>query len=138
MDEIDLNSNFYKTPSTEIIRHRKEFYNLWKRCDDETGTWLNRLQSQIHLCEFPPVMSHEYILIDKFVCELNDNEREFIQSVDTWSLEQLTEYFLRQKVDIVGQVNTNHSANNIVDENSRIPSLSMVHVKGESVSAFKI
>lgn len=131
MAQIDLNSNLYKTPSTKIIRHRKEFYSFWKRCDDETGTWLNRLQSQINLCEFPPVMSREYLLIDKFVCELEDDERAFIYSIDTWTLEQLTEYFLHQKSDFV-------SVNDIFDENSGIPSSSLIQVKWESVSAIKI
>lgn len=114
MAELDLNLSFYKTPSDEILRHRRAFYVLWKRCDDHPTTWLNRVQSQINRCEFPPLMSHEFLLVDKFACEVDDEYREFIQSVDTWTLDQLMEYFSHQKVDGADRVNrTDILVNNI-------------------------
>lgn len=92
MAHLDL----YETPSNEILRHRRGFYDLWKRCDDQTAAWLDRVQSQISLCEFPPLISREYLLIDKFLCELDDDERAFIQSVDTWTLIKLKDFVERQ------------------------------------------
>lgn len=125
METTDLYVNLYKAPSNDILRHRREFYGLWKRCDDQTGTWLNRVQSHIDCCEFPPVLSLEYILIDKFVCELGDDEREFVQSVDIWTLEQLKEYFQHQEADTVDY---------IVDGNRQTaPLSSVIAVKQELV-----
>lgn len=100
MTQIGFHLDLYKIPSNEILRHRKEFYGLWKRCDDQSTTWLNRVQSKINHCRFPPVMSREYLLIDKFVCALDDDdEREYIQSVSTWTLSELKKYFEQRKVD---------------------------------------
>lgn len=96
------NLGLYKTPSNEIVRHRRAFYGLWKRCDDQTGTWLDRVQNQIRLCEFPPILSPEYLLIDKFVCELGDDERTLIQSIDTWTLMDLTD-FADQQISVPSQ-----------------------------------
>lgn len=121
--KLQLDLRFYKTPSDEIIRYRKEFYGLWRRCDDETATWLNRVQSLINHCEFPPVLSREYLLIDRFVCELNPNAREFIQSVSTWTLEQLKEYFFDQKIVPNNRVNVNISIDETIEHpNQQLPS----------------
>lgn len=141
MAQIGVDLGLYKLPSNEILRHRKAYYDLCKRHDDETETWLNRIQSQINRCEFPSVMSREYLLIDKFVCELDKDQRNFIQSVDTWTLEQLKEYFIYANADTVEAVRRmkpNCSTNNISDENLEIAPSSMIHVKGELVSTFKV
>lgn len=114
-----VNLNLYKTPSTEIIRHRKEFYGLWKRCDDQTTTWLNRLQNQINRCAFPPVMSREYLLIDKFVCELDGDERELIQSVNTWTLSELIDHFKHRKMNTGCGIQSSHTVNAATDQNQQ-------------------
>lgn len=116
--------NLYKTPSDEILRHRKELYNLWRRIDDQTATWLNRVQRQIDRCDFPPLISREFLLIDRFVCDLNANAREFIQSVDTWTLDQLNEYFADQNIVTDRRVNVTISIDTTFDQkNQQTPSV---------------
>lgn len=121
MAENDCASILYKTPTTEIIGHRKEFYNLWKRCDNQTATWFNQVQSQIDRCEFPSVMSREYLLIDKFVCELDDNERKFIQCVNDWTFNRLKKFLKNLKAKMSHQANGNVPGNKSVNCNSKIP-----------------
>lgn len=121
--KIDCDLSLYTAPTDDIIRQRREFYSLWRRCDDETGTWLNRIESLINCCEFPPILSWEYLLIDKFVCELNPNAREFIQSDDTWTLAKLKEYFFDQKVVSNNRVNVNIEIDETVEHpKQRLPS----------------
>lgn len=76
----------YKIPSDRILNNRRKFYDL-KRKDDETiEQLLYRVFSHIDDCDFPA--SVEYILTDKFVCELNAEETEFLRKVDpNWSME---------------------------------------------------
>lgn len=126
--------NGYKPPPDRILRHRKQFYSLWRRCDDESASWLKRIQNQIDRCEFPPLISCEYLLIDKFICELNTNAREFIQSVDTWTLAQLHEYFIAQNIVADHRVNVNISIDSSTDQ--QIPPATPGNgVKSEFVSA---
>lgn len=138
---MDPSSLFYKTPSTEILRHRREFYGLWKRCDDQIGTWLDRVQNQIDRCEFPSVLSCEYLLIDKLVCELNDDERAFIQSANTWTLLDLKSYLKVRKMDTDHRVNANISTSKLTDQNVKMQAAStssssslLVAVRSEPVS----
>lgn len=93
MAQIVCNFILYQTPSNKVLRERKEFYDLWRRSDEQSTKWFHRIQSQIGRCEFPPIINAEYLVMDKFVCELNDNEREFIRSVNTWTLKELNEHF---------------------------------------------
>lgn len=90
------NRDFYKTPSDEVLRHRREFYSLRGRSDDQTISWLERVQSQINRCAFPLLMSPEYLLIDKFVCSVNEDERELIRCVDASTIWDLFEYLFSQ------------------------------------------
>lgn len=91
MAHADYNVHSYETPSSEIILHRKEFYNLWKRCDDRTADWVDRIQSLIDRCKFPSMITKEYLLIDKFVSELGENEQKILQCTNHWTLTQLVE-----------------------------------------------
>lgn len=88
----------YRTPSNEILQYRKEFYRLCREIDDQHTTLLHRIQDQIGRCEFPSMISREYLLIDKFMCELDDDEKELMQKERTWTLVELTVYLSRQKV----------------------------------------
>lgn len=143
MAEVDCSLNLYKAPSNEILQHRKEFHGMWKRFDDEPTIWLDRLQSQFNRCDFPLLMSREYILIDRFVCELNDDEREFIQSVNTWTLMELNEYFLNQKTSADNlEMNATNTADETIYHKQRMPSSplsppSVVAIKCEFVSSSK-
>lgn len=116
---MNYNFRLYKTPSEEILRHRKEFYSLSRQSDDQTASWLTRIQSQIIRCEFPPLISREYLLIDRFICDLNANAREFIQSVDTWTLQQLNKYFVDQNIVNDHRVNVTISIDSIIDQQSQ-------------------
>lgn len=129
----------YITPTDEIIQRRCEFYGLWRRCDDETGAWLNRIENLIDRCEFPPFLNREYLLIDKFVCELNTNAREFIQSENTWTLTKLKEYFFDQKIVANSRVNVNISIDGTFDHpTQQLPlSSSVFSVNRELVSNSK-
>lgn len=121
----DCNLNLYKPPSNGVLHHRKEFYDLWRRCDDQTATWLKRIQSQIKRCEFPSLITYEYLLIDKFVCELNPNARDFIQSIEAWTLEKLNECFIDQNIATDNRVNVNISIDSSIDQtDQQIPSTS--------------
>lgn len=81
----------YKIPSDAVINHRKEFYGLVRKKGDQTKTWLNQIQKQIKRCKFSK--SFEYLLIDKFVCELNRDEKNSMRTAaDTWSQNQLNQY----------------------------------------------
>lgn len=134
-DICDL--NLYKTPSTEILQHRKEFYGLWKRCDDKTVSLFNRVQCQMDRCDFPPLISREYLLIDKFVCELNHDAREFICSVGTWTLMELNEYFFKRNKcnsDVEDSSTASKSDKAIHDDEQRDLSPLMIAVKCEFVS----
>lgn len=124
MAAIDFTVNLYKAPSNEILQNRKEFYNLQRQCDEQTKTWLNRVRGHIDRCEFPRLVSTEYLLIDKFVCELNANAREIIQSVHTWTFEQLEEYFVDQNIDIGHWMNANVISNNTINQKQQIPTSS--------------
>ena len=68
----------------------------------------------------------EFLLIDRFVCEFNSNAREFVQSVDTWTLEQLKEYFFEEEIVHNQQVNVNITIDDTMDyPNQQIPSTPM-------------
>lgn len=138
MAQVECNLNLYKTPSIEIVRHRKEFYGLWTRCDDEPASWLNRVQIQINRCEFPAVISREFLLIDKFVCELNDEQREFIHKANTWTLAELIDYFANRKgsngANPATTIDKSIHHNKQQIPSSSLASPSMVAIKCEFVS----
>lgn len=134
MAEIDYNLDLYKTPSAKILRERKEFYGLWRRCDYQIPEWLNRVQSHFNRCEFPALISLEYLLIDKFVCELDHNEKECIQSEDTWTLTKLNEFFVHRKMTTETDIaDKNINVNQTFDQNPEISS-SVALLKCEFVS----
>lgn len=97
MAEPDRNSNSYTLPSNTILEYRKLFYTLKRETNEGTQTWLSRIQWYINRCEFPKII--EFLLIDKFMCELHFNEVEFIRRIETWTLSQLYEYFVDEKID---------------------------------------
>lgn len=137
MAEISCNLSLYKTPTNEILRHRKEFYGVMARNDEKTTKWLHRIQSQIDRCEFPPMISREYLLIDKFVCELNDDERKFIRSVNIWTLSELNECFFNQ-TESIGNWEVLGATVDKTNEQQQMPSslplTSVVPIKCEVVS----
>lgn len=118
LDALDL----YKIPSDAVLKHRKEFYSLARRKNDQTKIWLNRVQEHIKHCKFPKLV--EYLLIDRFVCELNRAEKNSIRAVaETWVLKQLSEYLGN------GLTDTEHRDANedeCIDTNQDKPSIDIV------------
>lgn len=87
----------YKIPSNQIRRNRKVFYGLKKKRDELINLWFNRVQSHINGCEFGKLT--EILFIDKFFCELSNDEINSFQATETWSLKQLKEYSVSQNVN---------------------------------------
>lgn len=84
---VDKNGDrkLYKIPTNDILDNRREFYGLKRKAGETIEKWLNRVYSHIEECDFPK--SVEYILTDKFICELNATERELIRKADiNWSV----------------------------------------------------
>lgn len=112
MAELDCNPYLYTLPSISVLENRKQFYGLKRESDERTQSWLKRIQWHINRCAFPKII--EFILIDKFMCELNFNEVEFIRRIETWTLNQLLDYFADDKVVDVQWAN---DTNIMVDQN---------------------
>lgn len=119
MSEADRNLDLYKTPSAEILQHRREFYGMSRRYDDQSGPWLSQVQRQLNRCQFPELLSREYLLIDRFVCELNSNARGFVQSVDSWTLAQLEQYFVDQNIVSDHRVNVSISIDSTIEDENQ-------------------
>lgn len=87
MGERDVcDRKLYKIPCDEILENRREFYGLTRETSESIETWLYRVFSHIDVCDFPK--SVEYILTDKFVCELDADERAFIRKADpNWAMQ---------------------------------------------------
>lgn len=122
MDTTASDLNLYKIPSLEAIQNRKIFYGLQRDIGESTEKWFDRTQRLFYGCVFP---SHiEFLLIDKFVCELNAREFELIQTAKIWSFQQLSEYFLNPRTE-----NVNVNLDKCVDQ-----SIEINLIKLESVS----
>lgn len=93
------NLNLYKVPATKIREQRKIFYDLQRDDDESMELWLNRVEGVTNRCEFP--VFAKFMLIDKFACELSDDEIEMIIQNDvrrrTWTYKQVREYVLNCK-----------------------------------------
>lgn len=97
MVEIAYNLELYKVPSDAVLQNRKKFYNLRREEDEKTKIWLDRVENCINCCEFPKFVI--YLLIDKFIGELDTVERENVRAAaDTWSLRQIFEHFSHPNV----------------------------------------
>lgn len=124
MADPDIHLDLYKIPSIEILRNRQIFYGLWRRSDDKTRTWLDRVESSIRHCDFPTIIV-EFLLLDRFVCGLSASELSSIQIVkESWTLIQLLEHFFDGNVDI-GHIKTDSVVNNNSDQNQN-PSIAVV------------
>lgn len=119
----------YKIPSKEILRHRNVFFGLWRRSDDQTTTWLKRVQNCIRRCEFPTNII-ELLVFNRFVSGLNSNELKSIQKAKkSWTLKQLLEHFSKKNNDTMYI-----EAALITDENShQIENITLDVVKIEPV-----
>lgn len=122
----------YKIPSEEIRKNRKLFYNLRRERDELIKSWLDRVQNRSNCCEFMKFTN--FLVIDKFTCELKYNEIKSIErNSNTWSLKQLKKYLLNQKIHTESE-SANVKAEQTIDQNENAP---IDIVKCESVSYFQ-
>lgn len=77
----------YKTPSTAVFHNRQQFHATHKVPSETTSDWFKRLQLFIEKCEFESLS--EYMLIEKFISGLNDEDFQKISQVSTWTTEEL-------------------------------------------------
>lgn len=113
----------YKIPSLRVRYNRKIFCGLKKKRNELVNDWFNRVQDRINRCEFEKFT--EVLLIDKFFCELSDDEIKPYLDTDTWSLKQLDEYFSSQSSQIIidtERTNTHIANDGNVDCRQQLPS----------------
>lgn len=96
----DLNA--YKIPTKKIRDQRKVFYDLHRNDAEPSDSWLKRVECAVNRCEFP--VFAKFLLIDKFMCELTNDEIELILQSDvrrrTWSYKQLREFIFNPRNDV--------------------------------------
>lgn len=117
------NLNSYKIPTQKIRDQRKIFYDLHRNDAEPSDLWLKRVESAINRCEYP--VFAKFLLIDKFMCELNADEIELIIQSDvrrrTWSYKQLGECILNCK-KVMPHIESNTIPDNAVQPNdAKIP-----------------
>lgn len=96
MVEAFYNWELYKIPSVEILSNRKIFYKLKRKKEESCGKWLHRIRHHIDCCEFSQFT--EFLLVDKFFCELNTDEIKSMQTARNWSFQNLCEHFKVENV----------------------------------------
>lgn len=75
----------YKTPSLISLQNRKFFHKCHRKPTENNGDWFTRLRDSVSSCSYGIFSS--FMLIDKFVSELNDENFEKISKKSTWSEE---------------------------------------------------
>lgn len=134
MVETIFDLNLYEIPSNKALKYHRAFYGLWRRSDDQTTTWLKRVQNCIRHCQYPTI-TMEFLLFDRFICGLTANELKSIQSVKkSWSLKQLMEHFSNESNDIAIRGH-NELANSVIDHQnvSQMENITIDVMKSEPV-----
>lgn len=133
MAEIDGNLFLYQIPSNEVLKNRKKFYRLNKEDDESIQAWQERVQSHMNCCEFPVLVSSEFHLVDKLMCELNIEEITSIKSAgDTLSFEHLQEILVIREI---GANQSNDGNSTMIGESvERNLEISSCDIRSEVVS----
>lgn len=84
---MDCFTNSYEIPHSTIIEHRNEFYSLHKKRTESIEKWLDRVQNITESCRFGA--SRDFLIIDKFVCELYSDDIQILRNIRKWSLDEL-------------------------------------------------
>lgn len=97
MSKISKNL-LYKIASDRIRQNRQTFYDLNRERDEDIKTWFDRIQSIVRCCKF--ARCRQFLIIDKFICELDTDEIERIKRAltDSWTLQQLNKYFVDENL----------------------------------------
>lgn len=77
----------YQTPSTAAFQSRRQFHATHKTQSETIPDWFKRLQHLTSKCEFENVS--DYMLIDKFISGLNDNDFNRLSQVAAWTTEEM-------------------------------------------------
>lgn len=89
---IVYNLNLYKLPLSEILQNHRKFYGIRRDHGEGKDRWLKRIQRYANCCEFS-LNSAEFLIIDEFLCGINKDELQAIQSVrKAWTHKQLMNY----------------------------------------------
>lgn len=113
----------YIIPTEKIRQNRQIFYELHRGWDEDIKLWFNRIQRFARHCKF--TRRRQFLIIDRFICELKTDEIERISHVitDSWTLQELNKYFVDE------QIQRKHTASNTIvnyenaDENEKSPSI---------------
>lgn len=92
MTESLVHSNFYQTPAERVLQSRKTFYLTQKQHTESIADWLWRIRECINNCDFGEL--NDFLLIDKFIGELGNDEVQSFRNVQAWKLDQLYETVL--------------------------------------------
>lgn len=84
---FSTDSKLYQFPPEFVLKNRREFYLSQKENTESISKWLYRIGNCIKDCDFGAISN--FLLIDKFFCELGDEDIRKFQNDATWSLEQL-------------------------------------------------
>lgn len=84
---FSTDSKLYQFPPEFVLKNRREFYLSQKENTESISEWLYRIGKCIKDCDFGAISN--FLLIDKFFCELSDEDIRKFQNDATWSLEQL-------------------------------------------------
>lgn len=104
MTEISsVSQQFYQTPSENVLQSRKVFYLSYKVKKEPVLEWLRRLKTCIDGCDFGPFA--DFLLIDKFICELDTNELNELNFIGALSLDRLLEVLENQTIYIENNPN---------------------------------
>lgn len=96
-------SKFYQTPPKLVLQSRKIFYSLQKLKEEPVLEWLRRLKIGLDRCVFGTLA--DFLLIDKFICELsNDEIHELMGYIGTLSVDRLLEALDGQTIYIENNV----------------------------------
>lgn len=82
-----MGSYLYEIPSSTIIDHRIEFYAMHKESTEALERWLYRVRRSADYCQFGTL--RDFLLMDKFVCELNNDDIQILRNTGTWSFNEL-------------------------------------------------
>lgn len=98
IESVDLDQKMYHRPSDSVLQKRRVFYLQQKLANESMGEWLNRIKEQIEHCAFGSAAN--FLLIDKFLCELDHDGIVSLGKIDTFSLDFLLQTFSSEKLFI--------------------------------------
>lgn len=87
MDVLNFNEITYKTPSFPAFCCRKEFHMIERESSEDLEHWLQRIQTAIAGCDFGDFT--EFMLIEKFLCGLSEENFEKYSKTNTLDVDEL-------------------------------------------------